>query len=337
VPGRRVALLAVAGALLLGDLSSSSAWHDTPPPRRIRGVDAHDGTVYRDGATYYMVGTSYRCGFRWRPGGDPSNFCGFSVYQSHDGRAWRFVRRLFEPWGWNDWAGGTWQELCAGAGDGCFNPRMVRRSDGVWILAFNAPYDFRVREANAYYFMGCNGPAGPCGREAGPPFGSTVKPRMQICYGNGDFTIVDVGGGEAWIYCTRQDQTLSAEKLDVWWTNGVGVGSHELAGVEEVESPGVALFNGRWILTFSQPNCGYCDGTTIGYATRRGSQPWRYQGLLSLHSCGGQARTLFWLDGHLWQWIDDWDSTADDQGDAPVIFAAMGDDDLGLPLLACPL
>jgi beta-xylosidase len=338
--GRLTVALAVVAAAVASALAfvpaPPAAALEAPAPMLLTGVDAHDGMVYRSGSTYYLVGTAYGCGFQWDPAGAESPFCGFSVYQSSDAQHWQFVRTLFEPGSTNPWAGMTWQTMCAGEGDGCFNPRMVQRHDGVWILTFNAPYDYRRGMPNAYYFMGCNGPAGPCGDTAGKPYGTTHKPVMQLCYGNGDFTIVGLGGTEAWIYCTQADHTLSSEKLDHWWTNGVGVGAHNLAGVRNVEAPGVALVNGRMTLTFSQPNCGYCSGTGTGYAIQAPSGRWLYKGKLSTTSCSGQPRTMFWLGGRPWLWIDQWTGGQRNQTDAPIAFVPIGYDAFGNAQITCP-
>ena len=113
-------------------------------------------------------------------------------------------------------------------GAGCFNPRMMLRPDGVWMLWFNAPLDSKVNHVSAYYVMGCNGPAGPCGYQAGAPHGSTHKPDLKQCNVDGDFSIITSGRAAA-IICSQG--TLAEEKLDYWWTDGTGQGSTRLAGV----------------------------------------------------------------------------------------------------------
>lgn len=289
----------------------------------LTGLDAHDGTVVKDGATYYLYGTRYACGFQW--GVTTTPFCGFGVWTG-PGLAgpWTFVRNLFDPAAMNSWLGQTWTATCAANGSGCFNPRMVQRaSDGVWILWFNAPGDYWRSRANAYYNMGCAGPAGPCG-EGVTPNGSMHKPSMSTCYDNGDFSIFsDAATGIAYIACTMADQTLRIEQLDVWWTNGVGTGVTSLAGITNAESPGVwRNSDGYWLMTYSDPNCGYCagDGTSYAYS---GSpiQPWKTptnsgfsadpkgRRLVSGNSCGGQPRTVFTVDSQPYQWIDLWQGT----------------------------
>ncbi|TNC21151.1 glycoside hydrolase family protein [Amycolatopsis alkalitolerans] len=145
---------------------------------------------------------------------------------------------------------------------------MIQRTgwganDGTWILWFNAPADYNRTKANAYYAMGCNSPTGPCGDGAGAPHGSTHKPGLYICGGNGDFDIVIPAGGPPVVLCTQADQTLSSEQLDLWGTNGVNIGSTHLAGLTNVESPSAYYdtTHATWIMTYSDPNCGYCTGS----------------------------------------------------------------------------
>jgi len=192
----------------------------------------------------------------------------------------------------------------------------------VWVLWFNAPGDWNRTGANAYYAMGCNSPAGPCGAAAGAPNGSTNKPAMHICYGNGDFSIV-VDGATAYIMCTRANLTIAIERLDRWWTNGDGTGRANLAGLTQVEAPGAwRAADGTWIMTYSDINCGYCAANATGYAvastilgvfTAPGnvgiSAPERARRDISAASCGGQPRTVVTLGGQPYQWIDLWIGT----------------------------
>lgn len=170
--------------------------------------------------------------------------------------------------------------------------------------------------------MGCAGPAGPCGPGAGP-YGSLTKPRLWTCHGNGDFSIF-VDGGRAYIVCTMSNQTLSIERLDGWWTNGVqGEGWSHLGGLTEVESPGLVKVDSRYVLTYSLPNCGFCAAGT-GWATAptptghyRVRQP-----AASNSTCGGQPRTSFYLDDYPYQWVDQWYDAAN-QTDAGIVLTRM--------------
>jgi hypothetical protein len=312
-----VALLLAAA--LLAPIPATRPRALPPGPVTITGVDAHDGTVYRDGDRYLLVGTMYGCGFHWGVNGTP--WCGFAVYAAASiNGPWTFVRLLFDPAGSDSWTGASWQTVCGEAGRGCFNPRMVRRPDGVWILWFNGPYDEVHHGANGYYAMGCNGPAGPCGRGAGPPYGTTNKPALWRCNNSGDFSVV-VDADAAWIVCNTNGYSLATERLDQWWVHGTNVGVRGVAGLTGIEAPGAfRAADGTWIVTFSDPACGYCAGTATGYAvapTLAGPWSWPANATssggdpaarrkISAHSCGGQPRTVTVLDGQLYQLIDLW-------------------------------
>jgi hypothetical protein len=307
--------LIAAAVLALYAVPASSA--TTLGPVRISGLDLHDGTIVQVGNTWYMYGTRYGCGFEWRTNDTP--FCGFGVATaSSPSGPWSKPRLLFNPsakvddTGWKIDHSLTWQQVCGWRGSGCFNPRMIRRTDGVYILWFNAPGDWYRFHANAYWVMGCNGPAGPCGAEAGAPHGSTHKPVLTECDDHGDFSIVTQPVGRPVIICSNQ--ALSEEQLDGNWTNGDGIGSHHLAGLGLAEGEGAyQLANGTWEMTYSDPGCGYCSGTKsaigaisvrAGYATSTSLLgPWKAQGYLSAKACTGQPRTITAGD---YEWVDEW-------------------------------
>ena len=285
-----------------------------PPALDIAGLDLHEGMMLQAGGVYYLYGVQYACGFRWLTPNTP--WCGFGVSTSTDKVRWSAPRLLFDPQSVDTWNGQTWQQVCGGTGAGCFNPRMVHRSgwgadDGAWILWFNAPQDWNATRANAYYAMGCAGPAGPCGAGSGP-MGSTHKPDLgAYCTGNGDFTIVTPPSERPVALCTESNQTLSQERLDDWGTNGDGTGARDLGGLTNVESPSAYRDpgTGRWILTYSDPNCGYCTGTATSYATATSLLgPWTVPAgrQVSPDSCGGQPRTVSMIDGYPHQGIDRW-------------------------------
>lgn len=289
----------------------------------LTGIDLHDGMILQSGGTYYLYGTEYACGFTWRANTTP--FCGFGVSTSPSMTGpWSTPTLLFDPNAIDPFTGTTWQVECGSAGAGCFNPRMIQRTwgpaDGVWILWFNSPADYARNTANAYNVMGCNGPAGPCGYTA--PHGSYHKPSLDTCGGNGDFSIVTDGGNLPEILCTQANQTLSAQQISYWGVDGQpGTGSNNLAGLTNVETPGAYrdINTGTWILTYSDPNCGYCAGDGTGYATSAAlTGPWtapNNPGVaapatgrrdLSATSCGGQPRTVSLINGVPYQGIDLW-------------------------------
>jgi hypothetical protein len=289
----------------------------------VTGIDLHDGMVMQSGSTYYLYGTEYGCGFHWGQTGTP--WCGFGVSTASSlAGPWSAPILLFGPSAIDPWTGTTWQAECGDTGAGCFNPRMIVRTwgpaDNVPILWFNAPADYSRSRANAYYAMGCNSLTGPCGYVA--PNGSVHKPSLTICGGNGDPGFAQVTTTSApYLLCTNANQTLSEEQVSFWGVDGTGVGVSNLAGLTNVESPG-AYFDagsGLWVLTYSDPNCGYCTGDGTGYATATTlTGPWvapANMGAaapvtgrrdLSATSCGGQPRTISVLGGQPFEGIDLW-------------------------------
>lgn len=317
--------------------SSSSSWID------ITGLDLHDGMLYQVGATYYFVGTEYGCGFAWQQTNTP--WCGFGVAVAPSLTGpWSAPAGcttpgsvntclLFPPTSTDPETGATWAAECGGTGAGCFVPRMIQRSgwgynDGTWILWWSDPRE-ADRGENSYWAMGCNGPAGPCGVTAGAPFGSTHKVAASICTGNGDASFFPDNSGHMVMVCTTLDQQLDEEQLDEWGVDGNGVGSTDLAGLTNVESSGVYQDpgTGTWILTYSDPNCGYCQGDGTGYATAASPLgPWAAPANpgwggpaggrrdLSATSCGGQPDTVITLAGQPYEKIDLWLGTANETG-----------------------
>lgn len=328
-----VALLAFAGTGLLALPASAVT---VPTPVTIRGLDLHDGTVIRYGGTYYLYGTRYRCGFTWGKAGTP--FCGFAVRTARALTGpWSAPRLLFSPSatvraGRGNWAldnGKTWNWVCGSDGAGCFNPRMLHRPDGVWVLWFNAPGDYYRHRANAYWVLGCNGPAGPCGSQAGAPHGSTHKPSLWICADDGDFSVIRSGASAA-IVCSMGG--ISEEALTRWWADGTGAGTKSMPGLAPAVTVGPAFIipvgegvgayqrpDRTWEMTYSLPGCGYCSGppalktaggateVRAGYATAPAMMgPWTARGVLSAAYCTGQPRTVAAPGGVAYEWVDRW-------------------------------
>ena len=293
-----------------------------PPAFDVAGLDLHDGMIVQTGGLYYLYGSQYACGFYWLAQNTP--WCGFAVSTSTDKVHWSTPTLLFDPASVDTWNSRSWQQVCGGTGAGCFNPRMIQRSgwgadDGLWMLWFNAPQDWNESRATPYYVMGCEGPAGPCGAGDGGPHGSTIKPNLgPYCVGNGDFTVVTQPSGRPVAICTDADQTLSEAELDYWGTGWDGNGARNLAGLTSVESPGAYQdpATGTWILTYSDPNCGYCTSDGTGYATATSLLgPWRAPTastggrLLTTTSCGGQPRTISIIDGYPFEGVDLWNGS----------------------------
>ncbi|MGO4630514.1 hypothetical protein AB4225_06155 [Streptomyces sp. 2RAF24] len=317
--------------LMLATLAAATpAAAENPPPAAftISGLDLHDTTMREWDGSYYLYGSMYACGYEWYVPGTP--WCGFGVSTAPTPEGpWTTPRLLFSPTSQDPWAKRTWRETCGGTGQGCFNPRMVRRDtwggqDGVFVLWFNSPRHYSDTGANAYNVMGCASALGPCGPGVAPN-GSYTKPSLNICAGNGDFGIIDSGtpGGRPAIVCTMPSAVqLNIEELNWWGSGGSGTGVRKVAGMGgPIEGPG-----GYWdpeqqqyVLTYSDQGCGYCAGTPIGYATSPslysgwtapgnvgwGAPEWGRR-IFGPNSCGGQPRTVTVLDGQPWQIIDLW-------------------------------
>jgi hypothetical protein len=300
-------------------------------PVTTAGVDLHDGQILKVGTTYYWYGTMYGCGFQW---GQSGPWCGFGVSMSSALTGpWSTPQLLFSPQSTDPWTGTTWAAECGSTGAGCFNPRMIVRTgwgpnDGVPILWFNSPADYSRSGANAYNVMGCNSLTGPCGPTAGPPYGSYNKPPLYVCSDNGDFSLISIPGQLPAIVCTMAGSSpLNIEQLNEWGAGGTGVGARTIGSLTGVESPGMwrDTATGSWVLTYSDPYCGYCAGTSTGYATASSPYgPWSAPGnvgwaapswsrrSISADSCGGQPRTVSVLDGQPWQVVDLWRGTANE-------------------------
>lgn len=306
---------ALLPVLLLSAPIPSQAQKAGPTAFTLTGIDSHDGMIYQDGATWYWVGTRYGCGFVWQQPSTP--WCGFGVWTATAPTGpWSFARNLFDPNGGSGaWHNESWQTICRG--DGCFNPRMIKRGDGVWILWFNAPRDNRVWQANEFWAMGCNSPSGPCGGAAGPPAGGTYKPAIYICNPGGDYSVL-TEGADAWLVCTQEsDRSIAMEKLAGWWGSGSTTGGP--TGLSWFEGVGLGRLPDGTLLMTMGANCPYCSATDTSYAVAPGpAGPWSVPGgswarrRIDGRSCGGQPRTIVTIDGQLYQQIDLWYDSANE-------------------------
>lgn len=281
--------------------------------------DMHDGETVKIGDKYYMYGTAYGCGFTWRVANTP--FCGFWA-SSADSLAgpWTTPVELFNPTGTDPYSGLSWQDECDAGGNGCFNARMLNRTgwgadDGVNILWFNSPHDGE----NSYNALGCTGPLGPCGVGA-PVYGSYHKPNLYKAYGNGDFGFINTTAGPVLVDSIGSHATMATEQIDKWGVNGTAVGTNP-AFPSSAEGVGgwYDTGTGKFVWTYSDPQCGYCTGAAAGYATSATSTGvWDIPGNLGFNpppaarrdfsdaSCGGQPRTVTVIDGQPYEDIDLW-------------------------------
>jgi hypothetical protein len=299
------------------------------PAVTITGVDLHDGMILQSAGTYYLYGTEYGCGFQWRVGGTP--WCGYGVSTASSlAGPWSTPQLLFSPSAVDPYTGMTWAAEAGASGHGMFVPRMVQRSgwganDGTFILYFPDIYLNASAGTTSYIAMGCNGPTGPCGYSA--PSGSVHKIAMHNCTGDGDASFVPDGQGHLDMICTTNSQTLAEDQLDEWGTTTTGAGSTNVAGLTAVESSGVYQdpTTSTWIMTYSDPNCGYCSGDPTGYATASNPLgPWTTPANtgwgapsggrrdISATSCGGQPDTVSVLDGQPYELVDLWYGAANE-------------------------
>lgn len=348
---RPAGMLAAVLLLLTALLSVAPATADSPVRQAtsralavpagvdVQGLDLHDGMLAHFGSTYYLYGTEYGCGFTWLQ--SPTPWCGFEVSTAPSmSGPWSPPALLFSPTDIDPWTGTTWVTECGSTGQGCFNPRMIQRTgwgvnDGVFVLWFNSPVDWTRNHSNAYNVLGCNSPTGPCGPSAGAPYGSYHKPNLWAGAGcNGDFGVIQSGtaGQAPAMVCSHAGETgLQIEQLDRWGSNGVqGTGAQNIGGMTLIEGPGgyYDQATGTYVLTYSDPDCGYCTGSGTGYATATSllgpytapvnlaaaAPPPGGRRDLSATSCGGQSRTVSVIDGQAWQGIDLWTGTPNEAG-----------------------
>jgi hypothetical protein len=335
-------ILALLCAALIGAASPVRA--DTGGATAFQiAEDLHDGALTQVGSLYIEVGTEYGCGFNWQVANTP--FCGFG-YSTATSLAgpWSTSQLPFSPTSTDPWTGQSWQTECGSTGAGCFDARLLQRTgwganDGVLLLAFTSPADYSRSRSNAYNFMGCDlsGTTLGCGPgETVGAHGSYNKPSLDYCSGNGDEGFY-VGAGSLDMVCTMSNQTLSLEQLNVWGTGTDGAGSANVAGLTNVEGPGVYQdpATGTWLLTASDVNCGYCTGDGTGYATASSplgpytapsnlgfSAPAGGRRDITATSCGGQPRTISVVGGVAYQGVDLWTGSRN-EASAGVLYSPL--------------
>jgi hypothetical protein len=361
--------LVVAVALVPIGLAGSSPTAAAQPrtahaaaPVTIRGLDLHDGQIIEQGGTYYFYGTMYapdatdsNCTvpFVWR---DPaSQWCGFGVSTA---------RSLAGPWSTptvlvgnttEDFAiDSTFEDACMGNdgafaqpnGEGCFEPRMYRQTwgDDQWTLWFNVPNDETDRGETGIFQMGCAGPAGPCS-----PQEWDIPVFSGGCADEATGLQVVTQGNDAVLFCATISQTLAETQLG----GGSTASASDLGGLTSVESPGVYYDRDlkAWVLTYSDPNCGYCAGTGTGFATDgsqslTGDDAWAVQantgrsrtGPLdtSTTSCGGQPGGVDMLGGRAYEQVDLWAGTSWGEAGSPTRLEPLGGRTLSEEQVPCP-
>ena len=264
----RVAALAIGLALALaapaaaaeivnGDERGSTIRFDVDG----NAIDAHDGEIRRFGGRYYLYGTSYGCGYEWQRPGSP--FCGFRSYSSRDLEHWRDEGPLFAA------GGPLWQSRCDGRTYGCYRPHAAynprTRRYVLWINTYDVPQGYHVFESRS--------PTGP--------FVERAVPRMAVNGGippgvnNGDHDLFVDDDFTAYLAYTdwRRGGDIVVEELDRRWLSGTG--RHVRLGITATEAPSLFERRGRFYLTLSDPNCGYCTTGTSYFTASTPLGPWR--------------------------------------------------------------
>jgi hypothetical protein len=252
-------------------------------------MDAHDGELQLFGDTYYLYGTSYDCGYGWFVAGSP--FCGFKVYSSPDlvhftDRGFLFDARTPD-----------WQGRCNGNTYGCYRPHVVYNEKTKQYVLWINSYDVGI----GYHVFQSPTPVGPFVEVPIPTLAvnNDVPPGVN----NGDHDVYVDEDGTAYLIFTdwRSRGDIVVERLNDSYLTGTGMFTR--LGIRNTEAPAMFRRDGRYYITLSYPNCGYCT-TGTGYMTAPSPLgPWTgEEGIptpskISLDSCGGQPAALTVLPG----------------------------------------
>jgi beta-xylosidase len=245
-----------------------------------RRIDAHDGEIRQFGGRYYLYGTSYGCGFRWRTAGTP--FCGMKSYSSRDLVHWTDHGPLFDA------TTPAWQRRCDGSTYGCFRPHVLfNRATSQYVLWINA-YDGVV----GYHVLQSTTPSGPFVELPLPTLGvNQGAPTGGVNNGDENLFVDDDGTGYIAYTDWRTNGDIVVEELDPEYSSGTG--RFVRLGLSRTEAP--ALFRGEQVyyLVYSDPNCAYCGGTGATYMTAsQALGPWQPGRRISGNSCGGQPSNV---------------------------------------------
>lgn len=239
-------------------------------------LDAHDGAIAIFDKTYYLYGTSYACGFVWQQPGAP--FCGFKSYSSTDLVHWKDNGFLFDA------ATPQWQNRCDGNTTGCFRPHVIYNArTGKYVLWFNA-----TDNVSDYHVLTSTSPIGPFTQVADPLL--AVNADRPPGGNNGDETLFADDDGRAYIAYTdwaTGHGSIVVELLNADYTSGSG--HYARTETSATEAPALFKYRGRYYVTYSDPNCGYCGSTGTSYMTADSPLgPWSAGTKISMDSCGGQ-------------------------------------------------
>ncbi|KAF2094605.1 hypothetical protein NA57DRAFT_80404 [Rhizodiscina lignyota] len=251
-------------------------------------LDAHDGKLYYFEEKYYLYGTAYNCGFRWRTANFTSPFCGFKSYSSTNMKVWKDEGFLFN-------ANTTeWQGRCAYEA-ACFRPKVLQNPKTkeyiMWMNEGAAEYSYTTFTSSH--------PTGPFVEKAQPVM---AYARGSESYGNGDFGITIGPNGTGYIVYDTTPVVSTHGYLEIsnitfgivqelsddytstkpnWMITG---------NVNNIEAWDMFYRGGWWYLTFGHI-CGYCTATDTSYIKSKSPWgPWLEENRVRLTntSCGGQ-------------------------------------------------
>ena len=288
-----------------------------PPP----ALDAHDGSIVQDGATFWIFGTAYACGFGLNRVG--TRWCGINAFSSTDLQTWTPRGQAIAP-------DAVWQQRCAPPRFGCFRPHVARSAaTGQWVMWVNT-YDI----AAGYRVLTAPSPAGPWTEAATPTLalgGRTLPSR-------GDQDVFVDTAGVGWIAYTLIERNLpgdiAVERLNPELTSGTGEVVRIPLGF--VEAPSLFERAGRFLMVFSEPACPYCGATTGLASAPSPLGPWVKAPTLSARSCEGQPAEVSQLrlaGGPIWLYVSDrWVRGDPNQARAGIWWEPLSFRDNGLPV-----
>ena len=360
-------VIAVFACIPLGVVGSSAhagaqpAQAQEDPTITIHGLDLHDGQIIQQGGTYYFYGTMYapddtdsNCTqpFVWRDAA--SQWCGFGVSTAQSLKGpWSAPTVLISNTTEDYAIDQPFEQACMGRdgtfalpnGEGCFEPRMYHQTWGnqKWTLWFNVPNNETYRKETGVFQISCAGPAGPC-----DPQEWSIPTYSGGCADEATGLEVVARGHTAILFCATIDQTLAETEL-----GGDGISASDLGGLTSVESPGVYYDHvlKAWVLTYSDPNCGYCAGTGTGFATHSatnltGDDAWAVlantggagTGQLdaSTSNCGGQPGGVDILGGRAYEQVDLWAGTSWGEAGSPTRLEPLGNPPATAVQYPCP-
>src|SRR5215469_103007 len=242
-------------------------------------IDAHDGMILQVGATFYLYGTSYGCGFVWMT---TSPFCGFRVYSSTDLINWTNLGTLFDP------TTPTWKSRCVTIRpNNCFRPHVIyNAANNNYVLWINTSDP----GAKGYRVFTSSGPAGPFKEQAGPDMGNHTV--------NGDFALFVDDDRTGYIVYRFWDSGLTGGVNGELYVRALSpnyltvTGSATATGAnvgKGGEAPAMFKKGLTYYISYT-PLCPFCASSLTVYKTA--SRPlglWSDHAQINATSCGGQA------------------------------------------------